>query len=201
MTYEQLDLALEEHGAKDCIGCVNWQEEYPYKPDCVFAIAHSKTHLAILYHVRGLDLRSQNLEDNGRVWEDSCCEFFVSDGSGNGTYWNFELNCVGTLLNGNGSGRTGRVLRDPSELKAVKRFSTLPRKQVELSGKIFGWSAGLVIPFEMIGINPDKLPKSLRANFYKCGDLTAHTHFLSWSPIGLPKPDFHRPEFFGEIEL
>ena len=44
-------------------------------------------------------------------------------------------------------------------------------------------------------------PESIRANFYKCGDKTAHPHYLSWSPIDTPKPDFHRPEFFGELIL
>jgi hypothetical protein len=39
----------------------------------------------------------------------------------------------------------------------------------------------------------------MRANFYKCGDKTKRAHFLSWNPIDIAKPDFHRPDFFGEI--
>ena len=53
----------------------------------------------------------------------------------------------------------------------------------------------------LIGVDPENLPHSLRANFYKCGDKTAHPHYLSWSPIHTEKPDFHRPEFFGELIL
>lgn len=41
--------------------------------------------------------------------------------------------------------------------------------------------------------------KTIRANFYKCGDALKKPHFLSWSPINIEKPDFHRPDFFGEI--
>ena len=41
--------------------------------------------------------------------------------------------------------------------------------------------------------------KTLRANFYKCGDKLQQMHFLSWNPIDVPKPDFHRPDFFGEV--
>ena len=26
-------------------------------------------------------------------------------------------------------------------------------------------------------------------------------HYLSWMPIDTPKPDFHRPEFFGKINF
>jgi hypothetical protein len=56
-----------------------------------------------------------------------------------------------------------------------------------------------VIPFESFGYL--EKPESLRANIYKCGDKCDQPHFLSWSPIGLPNPDFHCPEWFGEIEL
>ena len=41
--------------------------------------------------------------------------------------------------------------------------------------------------------------KTMRANFYKCGDLLQTPHFLSWAPIDLPQPKFHCPEFFGEV--
>ena len=32
-------------------------------------------------------------------------------------------------------------------------------------------------------------------------DGTILPHYLSWNPIETPKPDFHRPEFFGELKL
>jgi hypothetical protein len=41
----------------------------------------------------------------------------------------------------------------------------------------------------------------MRGNFYKCGDKTIHPHYGCWSPIELPKPDFHCSDFFGEIIL
>jgi hypothetical protein len=40
-----------------------------------------------------------------------------------------------------------------------------------------------------------------RANFYKCGDKTSHPHWLTWSVVDKPEPDFHRPEFFGILEF
>ena len=42
---------------------------------------------------------------------------------------------------------------------------------------------------------------SWRANFYKCGDKTSHPHWLTWAPVGFPKPHFHLPEFFGTLEF
>lgn len=197
MTYGELDLTMETGAAKSFIGCVNWKE-YPYSPDVAFSVARSRTHLAVLYHVRGLDLRAIAMEDNGPVWEDSCCEMFVADPS-DGTYYNFEMNCIGTILAAKRTGREDAHHFSAGELSRIVRHSTLQRKQHDLSGKIFGWSVAMCIPFDLIGTDPDKLPPFLRANFYKCGDRTAHPHFLSWNPISVPAPDFHRPEFFGEL--
>jgi hypothetical protein len=56
-----------------------------------------------------------------------------------------------------------------------------------------------MIPFSLLGLKD--VPQSLNCNFYKCGDKCMHPHYLSWSPIGLPEPNFHCPEFFGKINL
>ena len=198
LDYNELDLAMETGGAKGYIDTVNWPDEYPYMPDVAFSIARSSTHIAVLYHVRSLDLRACALEDNGPVWEDSCCEFFVADPA-DGTYYNFELNCIGTLLAAKRTGRHDAAHFTADQLSRIKRFTTLPRKQRELNGKIFGWSEGLCIPMDLIVIDCDNLPSELRANFYKCADLSAHPHFTSWNPVEVPSPDFHRPEFFGRL--
>ena len=41
----------------------------------------------------------------------------------------------------------------------------------------------------------------LKGNFYKCGDKTAIPHFGMWSPIDSEKPNFHQPQFFGEMVI
>ena len=198
MPYEDLDMALETGGAKSFIGEVCWPDRFPYHPDTSFAIARSRTHIAVLYHVRCLDLRAMALEDNGPVWEDSCCEFFASDPH-DGTYYNFEMNCIGTLLGAKRRNREDCTHYPPERLADVTRYSTLARKQRDLSGKIFGWSVGMAVPLEMIGIDPSHLPSSIRANFYKCADKTVHPHFLAWNRVVSPTPDFHRPDFFGDL--
>ena len=37
----------------------------------------------------------------------------------------------------------------------------------------------------------------IRANCYKCGDLTDHPHYLSWNEVQSDTPSFHRPQDFG----
>lgn len=197
MSFEDLDLSMEINAAKGYVSELNWKD-YPYAPTVAFRIARSQTHLAIMFNVRGLDLRAAALDDNGPVWEDSCCEFFVSDPA-DGTYYNFETNCIGTLLASKRRSRNDADMFTSKELDRVLRYSSLEKKSYDSKDKIFCWSIAICIPFDLIGIDSGNLPESIRANFYKCGDMTAHPHFLSWNRIDVPSPDFHRPEFFGEL--
>ena len=198
MDYNSLEVALENDGAKGTIANVNWPKEFPYQPDCFFTIARSESHIAVSFHVRGFDLRAASLEDDGNIWEDSCCEFFVENPK-ESKYCNFEINCIGRLLNGLGSGRNDRERRSPEVLKRIIRFSSLEPREYNEKDSLFNWGVAMVIPFDLIGIDPNNIPDRLKANFYKCGDLTKHPHFLSWNPVGCTSPDFHRPEFFGEL--
>ena len=200
MTLQELDLAMEKSAAKFAVCENNWPKEAPYPPDCNGSIARTASHLAVMFHVRGLDLRATQIEDNGRSWEDSCCEFFVTDPY-DGTYYNFELTCIGSLLSSKRKSRLDSVLREKEDVARVIRHSSLAHEETEISDRIFSWTVAMLIPYDLIGIDRDNVPVSVRGNFYKCGDLTAHPHFLSWNPIGTPKPDFHRPEYFGELIL
>ena len=200
MSFAELELAMEKDAAKACVAEVNWPEVYSYRPDCSVAIARSETCLALLYRVTGLDLRATALEDNGRSWEDSCVEFFVENPV-DGSYYNFELTCIASLLASNKHSRNDGTRFTPEQLGRIKRFSTLPREAIDERDTVRSWTVAMLIPFDLIGVDPKALPEKLRGNFYKCGDLTAHPHFVSWNPVGTPKPDFHRPEFFGDLYL
>lgn len=197
---QELDLAMENGASKFSVNENNWPEAAPYAPDCCGSIARSATHMVVMYHVRGLDLRARTMQDNVESWLDSCCEFFVSHPT-DGTYYNFEMTCIGTLLGGKRKSRTDSHPIDLKQLARVKRLCSLERRQCEFKDEIFSWTVAMVIPFDVMGIDKDNLPSTLRGNFYKCGDLTAHPHFLSWNPVGTPAPDFHRPEFFGKLVL
>ena len=197
LDFQALDLTLEEQGVKAAIDSVNWPDAFPYRPDCNVTLAHDGHNIAMLFHVRGLDLRAMETEDNGRMWEDSCVEFFVQDPSGE-KYYNFELTCAGRLLASEGATRHERPRRGAEVLSRVRRYSTVEGAPFQKDGGIYSWTAGMLIPMDLFGADG---VKKLRGNFYKCGDKTAHMHFVSWNPIDLPKPDFHRPDFFGEIIL
>ena len=196
---QDLDTALELSGARFDVDCVNWPEAFPYAPLCGGRVARTQDALVVDFRVSGLDLRARNTADNGRQWEDSCVEVFIQDPE-DGNYYNFEINALGKVLACSGPERHNRTPRPAEEMEQILRFTQMEGGPLEQEG-IHTWRVGVVIPFRLLGIDLERLPRSIRANFYKCGDKTAHPHFLSWSPVETPKPDFHRPEFFGELIL
>ena len=138
--------------------------------------------------------------DNGPVWEDSCVEFFATFDDKN--YQNIECNCVGTILSAVGPDRQHRQSAPEELLAGVQRHSTLKKDNLPTDGPV-SWEVSLIIPVKTYfatglksfdGVNA-------RGNFYKCGDKLPTPHYLSWNPIGVANPDFHRPEYFGDIHF
>ena len=125
-------------------------------------------------------------------------EFFVKDPAA-GHYYNFEFNCIGTCLASKKRNREDREFVAPGDMSRIIRHTSLDKAVFEEKEGIFDWQLVVGIPFDIFGVDPGNVPGILRANFYKCGDETSHPHYLSWNPVGTPSPDFHCPEFFGEL--
>lgn len=184
------------------VECVNWAEDYPYKPAVSFRIAYTDDALLIHYRVSEESVRSVAGCDNGKVWEDSCVEFF-SVPAADGVYYNMECNCTGRLLVGVGAGRENRQHAPQEVLDRVDRWSSLGTGDFEEKAAPAEWQVALVIPFSTYFLHQitSLAGTEVRANFYKCGDMLSKPHFLSWNPIELPKPNFHVPEFFGMLHF
>lgn len=181
---------------------VNWPESFPEKPEVSVEVSNDHERLLLSWHVKGEQLRAVTTEDQGSVWEDSCVEFFCQV-PGDKHYMNFECNCIGAMV---GSRRLGRAEDvqplSKEEMALIERKCSFPREAFEEKDGMFEWTVELAIPLKLIFRDTKPVfPQVLKANFYKCADKTKKPHFLSWQPIDLPKPDFHRPEFFGEIVL
>jgi len=181
------------------IDTVNWKS-YPYCPEVSFRIAHTGEAILLNYTVNESDIKAVCNRDNGNVWEDSCVEFFISFSEE--SYYNIECNCIGKLLIGKGSGRgQNRMRLTESALEQVRRWSSLGDSPVEnRSGE---WEVSLIIPKEIFYPEITKTLDRIKArgNFYKCGDHLQKPHYLSWNPILSDSPNFHLPEFFGELEF
>lgn len=189
---------LDVSGTRRSIDSLNWPQQFPYKPLSTFVIAHSGKAIYIDYLVRCNYLRAVNYTDQSPVSEDSCVEFFVEPVPG-GDYWNFEFNCIGTINASHRKERPAPTRLSTEELAQVKRYASCgERPFCEVEG-LFTWHLLVKIPCGLLGLESIEPGTQMRGNFYKCASAASSPHFLSWSPIATEKPDFHRPEFFGNL--
>lgn len=203
-TLDVLDLSsvgflMETKAYRGYINLINW-EEYPYKPIAVFDMARSHKCLYIRFFVKGNSLKANYSQDGSPVHKDSCVEFFMKK-EGESTYMNFEFNCIGAC---DASRRQSREVKKgllPDEYRSIRRYSSLEFRTFDEKLGTYSWELAVAIPFTLMGLDPENLPEKILGNFYKCADDTEFPHFVSWSRINTPKPDFHRPDYFGEIYL
>lgn len=182
------------------IGTVNWAE-YPYRPEAAFRIVATDRGFVVNYRVKEQSIAAVAQGDCGPVWEDSCVEFFSSPAD-DGVYYNVECNCVGTILVAAGKDRHERTFAPKEVLESVERWASLGRENFEERTGETEWQVVLLIPYSVYFQHEIKQVEGMkiRANFYKCGDHLQTPHFLSWNPIEVEQPDFHRPEHFGTLE-
>lgn len=142
-------------------------------------------------------IRREYTGDFDPVCQDSCLEFFFRPENSGDRYFNFEVNPNGSMYVGFGKPGEERCRLNDQNWKELLKI-----KPFDIPG---GWGVEMQIPVSFIQIfAPDfKLYTglSLRANFFKCGDLTQQEHYMSWNPVEVSTPNFHLPQFFGEIHL
>ncbi|WP_136465919.1 carbohydrate-binding family 9-like protein [Flagellimonas onchidii] len=198
--FQNISRLLDEKVETNYVDIRNWSA-FPYEPKVSFKIAHSDNQIWLKWQVEEENILAERTEPNSYVFKDSCVEFFF-DPMADGNYYNFETNCIGTILSAYGPQRKPREYLSADTIKNIIQVESSLGSQ-SFSEKTGGhtWEMLMVIPAEVLTHNPDIQLKGLksRANFYKCGDATSKRHYLSWNPISTQKPDFHRPEFFGEL--
>ena len=188
----------KENVAFQPIDVVNWTS-FPYRPEVSFRIAYTDNAVLLQYKVKENSVRARYGKDNESVWTDSCVEFFISPAD-DGIYYNLECNCIGTVLLGGGEpGKRGHASLET--ISRIDRWASLGRVPFEERVEETEWEVALVIPFEAFyKHNLTALDgKTVRANFYKCGDELSVPHFLSWNPIPVKEPNFHLPQYFGTL--
>ncbi|MBO4853734.1 MAG: hypothetical protein J5482_01120 [Oscillospiraceae bacterium] len=141
-------------------------------------------------------IRAENTEVWQEPCEDSCLEFFFSPVPGDRRYLNVEFNLKGCMYLGLGSCMDDlvRLVPDKGDPFAF-RAQTTPD----------GWEITYAVPHDFVRrFFPAYAPRAgmvIRGNFYKCGDKTAHPHYLAWNPIRTEAPLFHVPDDFGTLRF
>ena len=187
--------------APEKIACCNWAEEYPYAPNVTFKMFHTGEKLYVRFDVEEQYTAARVAENNGEVWTDSCCEFFLA--LNDEAYYNIETTCIGRMLIGYRKKGQDVIHAGENVLSLVERHTSLGTEPFEERVGDNKWSLILGLPTAIF--HQDSVESwnglKLKVNLYKCGDNLSKPHFLSWQPIALPQPCFHCPEFFTAIEL
>ncbi len=183
------------------IDCINW-DEYPYLPDVKFRIAHTGSAIVLHWIVDEQLVKAEIEENNGAVWTDSCVEFFLSPDNNN-SYYNLEMNCIGTTLLGFRKNGEKPIHAEDAIIDNIFRTSSLGKQIFEEQPCDEAWEMVATIPAKSFFTHQisDFSGLKMRANFYKCGDDLSVPHFVSWAEIDTPEPSFHQPGFFGTLDF
>ncbi len=192
--HSALSEQLINSGVRIRIDQINWSD-FPHMIDSTVYVGYTDQHLWLHFVVCNEFIRAVCRKDQEPVWQDSCVEFFLKHGD---NYHNFEFNCLGVCLSALGPDRHARKSLEIESLNQILRFPSMDTESLPAVGIAADWSLTVAIPLGLIGL---KEGGEFLANFYKCGDETLVPHYISWSAIATPAPDFHRPEFFGPVEL
>lgn len=171
-----------------------------YFPSVSFSIAYTEDAIVLKYYVKELHSRAIYTSANDPVYKDSCVELFIGfDDDSN--YYNLEFNALGTALVGFGKDRNDRKAIPDDKVGNIKSSGNI--NSTPDSTGFNSWELTLLIPFDVFIYHDIKSLKGTmsKANFFKCGDELPEPHFISWSNIDSPVPDFHLSQFFGTIKF
>lgn len=187
------DKAEVGHINKEC-----W-EGFCKSPKTTFKLLRGPEGISVLLHTDETNLRAEVKEENGSVYKDSCMEFFLKPSPWDPNYLNFEVNPKGILHLGIGIDRYGRT-------PITEDRKTFDIVSIANEGD---WTLKYYIPdsfLKKLYLDVDEKAQGnsatvAKANFYKCGEDTDHSHFAVWSEIETAFPDFHQPDFFGTLRF
>ncbi len=156
-------------------------------------LSHEGSILKAQFKIEAKELRREVSQNNGAVYQDSCCELFLMK-KGDEEYYNFEISATGAILIGKGKDRNSRIrLLGDEWWNKVKRNVTI----LENNSEKAVWTVDVEIDLKDF----DLYSENLLGNIYLCGDNLKETVFISLFPIDLVSPNFHCKEFFGEFTL
>lgn len=170
-----------------------------YRPEsyaALFAVENEGIY-ALLWSFED-NIRCECTKRDDLVYTDSCLELFLMPVEGDDRYINFEVNQKGVYLSQIGEKREGRVfIKELTDLEP--EISVM---EIEEDGRK-AWGYEIFIPDSFVsslyGVEHHTKECTIKGNFYKCGDLTDKPHYGAHFPVKTENPDFHRPEFFGDI--
>jgi hypothetical protein len=184
-------------------------EDSGHRPCTQARLLYDEQALSIIFRVEDCYVRAVAERFQDSVCTDSCVEFFVAPRPDSQAYFNFEVNCGGTMLlhrcPSAAERAQGRATENVSDADGatIRIATTLPKiVEPELTTPTT-WAVEYRVPFvlfaQYFGAQTPVPGTQWKGNFYKCGDRTSHPHWGSWAPVDTPNPSFHQPDFYQSL--
>jgi len=190
------------------VDLLNYMGELPkFRPTAQAKMMYDDGNVYVIFKVQDRYVRCVANEVNGRVWEDSCVEFFFSpDTNLPEQYFNLETNCGGTpLMHYHAIPRKENADLEINDIKKVEIAHSMPQRVDPEMTEPVTWTLEYRIPLAMLekvsNVTRPRQGLTWRANFYKCADKSSNPHWITWSPVENDKPNFHLPKYFGTLEF
>ena len=186
----------------------NYMGERPeHFPNTQVKLAYDHEAIYVKFRVEDQYVKAVYNKNQDPVYKDSCVEFFFTPGTDvSRGYFNLEMNCGGTMLfHHQVEPRKDAVEIAEEDIQQIQVVASMPDLVDPEIAEKTTWKVAYKIPFSILKkyhdfSDPDTGTIWL-VNFYKCADETSRPHWLTWAPINRPSPDFHRPEYFGQLEF
>lgn len=174
-------------------------------PKAEVKLAWGSDAIWVMFRVEDRYIRAVAQRHQEGVCGDSCVEFFFTPGTDVATgYFNLEMNCGGTMLfHFHPEGQKDGIELATIDCDSIKTMHSMPHiVDPEIEGPSI-WTVQYSVPVSLLHkfckVTMPRPGAIWRANFYKCADKTSHPHWLTWSPVNFPTPNFHLPQSFGRI--
>jgi len=181
--------------------------ETNFMPKTQVKLLYDEHNLYVIFRVEDKYVFCETKKHNQTVWTDSCVEFFFfPNGKTTQEYFNLEINCGGKVLMAyQRTPKKDFSLLEIEDINQIEVAHSLPELVEEEIRESVTWTIEYRIPLNILqkytGIASIKRGDKWRANFYKCAENNTRPHWLSWSKINYPKPEFHLPQFFGRLNF
>ncbi len=176
-----------------------------FKPGVEAKMIYDDANVYVIFRVKDKQVRSLVREYNGNVSGDACVEFFFSpDSQLPERYFNLEINAGGTpLIFYVTKPWTGFQKLEADDIKQIEIAHSLPSVVDPEIKEEVTWTIEYRIPLSMLqkfsNVTYPKPGVIWKANFYKTASQSTNPHWITWSHVDHPKPNFHLPHFFGTL--
>lgn len=158
-------------------------------------------HLYVAFTAHDPHISATLTERDSPVSRDDCVEVFIApDTSRVTSYFNFEFNALGTILD-----------RSPHAERSAAWNGAGVQVAIDIAGTLNDetdqdtlWTAEIALPFAVFAQYAPRLPPAAgdvwRLNLYRTGG-AVNLQYSAWSNTLTPQPQFHVPQHFGVVHF